>query len=94
MASMSFIPELKGFLLRTGFIYTVRKYKMGLAIVEVGEVGLCKRLPQGQVYREDLEPFVSGSGFNSLDEWWSKVRHFVPNKDYPLYLYRVEILSE
>jgi len=90
---MSFIPELKEFLLKGGFIYTVRKYRMDLAIVDVNGVGPCKRFPQGQVHKEDLGPFVSKSGFDSLEAWWAKIRYFVPNEADPLYLYRVEVQS-
>jgi len=87
------MPELKKFLLENTKIYTVRKYKMGLAIVDIAGIGLCKRLPQGQVHKEDLEPFVGDSGFDSLEAWWTKIRNFVPNKEDPLYLYRVELLE-
>ena len=91
---MSFMPELRKFLLDNTRIYTVRKYKMGLATVEVSGVGLCKRIPQGMTYKEDLEPFVSDSGFSTLEDWWAKIRHFVPDKTDPLYLYRIELLGE
>ena len=92
MTQMSFIPELKEFLKRNGLIYTVRKYKMMRAIVDVEGVGLCDRFPLGEVSsQEDLLPYAENSGFQSADDWWSMVRHFVPDKESTLYLYMVEV---
>lgn len=95
MPIMSFIPELKDFLLKTGYIYTVRKYRMGKAIVDIEGVGRCNRIPlEGGVTRESLLPYVESSGFSSVEDWWTKIRHFTPDKSLPLYLYRVEIKQE
>ena len=92
MSSMSFMPELKQFLIRNGLVYTVRKYKMLRAIVEVEGVGLCDRFPLGEVAgQEDLIPYAENSGFQSAQEWWSMVRHFVPDEKSTLYLYLVEV---
>ena len=92
MTRMSFMPELKEFLLRNGLIYTVRKYKMMRAIVDIEGVGLCDRFPLGKVSsQEDLLPYAENSGFQSADDWWSMVRHFVPDKESTLYLYMVEV---
>ncbi len=92
MSSMSFMPELKQFLMRNGLIYTVRKYKMLRAIVEVEDVGLCDRLPLGEVSGQaDLVPYAEYSGFQSVEDWWSMVRHFVPDKENLLYLYEVKL---
>ena len=89
---MSFMPELKEFLLRNGLIYTVRKYKMVRADVEIDRVGLCDRFPLGKVSsQEDLLPYVENSGFQSVEDWWSMVRHFVPDRESNLYLYKVEV---
>jgi len=92
MTKMSFMPELKAFLLRNGLIYTVRKYKMLRAIVDIEGVGLCDRFPLGEVSnQEDLESYAENSGFQSAEDWWSMVRHFVPDKESPLYLYMVQV---
>ena len=89
---MSFMPELKQFLLRNGLIYTVRKYKMLRAIVDIEGVGLCDRFPLGEVSsQEDLTHYAENSGFSSVEDWWSMVRHFVPNEEDTLYLYLVEV---
>jgi len=86
------MPELKEFLKRNGLIYTVRKYKMVRAIVDIEGVGLCDRLPLGEVSsQEDLESYAENSGFQSASDWWSMIRHFVPDKDSTLYLYMVEV---
>jgi len=92
MARMSFMPELKEFLKRNGLIYTVRKYKMMRAIVDIDGVGLCDRFPLGEVSsQDDLLPYAENSGFQSAGDWWSMVRHFVPDKESRLYLYMVEV---
>lgn len=92
MTRMSFMPELKKFLLENGLIYTVRKYRMVKADVEVEGVGVCLRAPIGTISsQEDLLPYVENSGFPSVKDWWDKIRHFVPDKENTLYLYLVEV---
>lgn len=92
MTKMSFMPELKAFLLRNGLIYTVRKYKMLRAIVDIEGVGLCDRFPIGGISsEEDLSHYVENSGFSSIGDWWSMIRHFTPDKESALYLYMVEV---
>ena len=95
MASMSFIPQLKEFLLTNGIIYTVRKYKMSDAIVNVEGIGECHRIPVGTVDRkEDLIPYVEESGFETIEDWWKKIRYFIPNSWDTKYLYKVVVLDE
>jgi len=95
MASMSFIPQLKEFLLTNGIIYTVRKYKMSDAIVNVEGIGECHRIPVGTVDRkEDLIPYVEESGFETIEDWWKKIKYFIPNSWDTKYLYKVEVLGE
>ena len=95
MASMSFIPQLKEFLLTNGIIYTVRKYKMSDAIVNVEGIGECHRIPVGTVDRkEDLIPYVEESGFETIEDWWKKIKYFIPNSWNTKYLYEVEVLGE
>lgn len=94
MPTMSFMPQLKEFLLRNGYIYTVRKYRMVEAVVEISEVGRCNRIPVLEnISKEDLLPYVEFSGFPTLEDWWAKVRYFTPDKSLPLYLYKVEALG-
>ena len=95
MASMSFIPQLKEFLLTNGIIYTVRKYKMSDAIVNVEGIGECHRIPVGTMDRkEDLIPYVEESGFETIEDWWKKIKYFIPNSWDTKYLYKVEVLGE
>jgi len=92
---MSFIPQLKEFLLTNGIIYTVRKYKMSDAIVNVEGIGECHRIPVGTVDRkEDLIPYVEESGFETIEDWWKKIKYFIPNSWDTKYLYKVEVLGE
>lgn len=90
---MMLMPELGQFLIKNGFIYTVRKYKMIEKEVDVDGVGLCLRRPRGQIFdKKELEWCAKYSGFDSLDDWWKKIRQFIPNKRDPMYLYCVELL--
>ena len=92
---MSFLPQLRVFLKGLGVIYTVRKYKMTNATVEVLDVGLCYRFPLGQIKKkEDLDPYVSESGFSTVDDWWRKIREFIPDERDKMYLYKVEVKDE
>jgi len=92
---MSFIPQLKEFLLTNGIIYTVRKYKMSDAIVNVEGIGECHRIPVGTVDRKEfLIPYVEESGFETIEDWWKKIKYFIPNSWNTKYLYKVEVLDE
>ncbi len=45
--------------------------------MEVDGVGPCMKKRIMQVTgKEDLEKYLSLSGFSSLDDWWSKIRDF------------------
>jgi len=91
---MSFIPQLKEFLLKNGVIYTVRKYRMIEAIVEVAGVGRCRRVPVRIVQElKDLVPYVAESGFSTVEAWWSKIRFFIPDCTDVMYLYKVEVVG-
>jgi len=88
--TMAFIPELQDYLRKRGFIFTVRKYKMTDAYVMVKGVGKCHRIPLGEVKsRLDLVPFGWKSGFDTIDDWWDKIRQFIPDTTVPMYLYSV-----
>jgi len=93
MATMSFMPTLKEYLLRSNYIYTVRSFlyddKPGNVIV-LG-VGACHReLVKEGIHKSDLWDYFSKSGFSSVDAWWDKIVEINPTIP-KLYLYRVEI---
>jgi len=91
--TMSFLPHLKASLQAAGEIYTVRKYKMGEADVDVREVGLCHRQPIGTVDKEsDLQFYVRLSGFATAREWWDKILYFIPKDSDTKYLYHVTVV--
>ena len=94
MKSMNFLPQLRLFLLEKGAIYTVRKYKMKDELVEVIGVGVCHRIPLGLVHQEELEPYVSNSGFKSLAAWWNMINILCHDNKLDRYLYRVEKIEE
>ena len=75
------VEEARSFLLRNGFVYTLRpkpyrlrsKRKRGVDVLMYGGFGV-----KGKVYFEfikvvrdveELKPFVKYSGFESLEEW-------------------------
>jgi len=91
---MRFLSFLKDFLRENGEIYTVRKYKMDEREVEIIGVGTCKRIPVGIITnREQLEPYVSKSGFSKLEDWVDRILYYIPNKDDTKYLYHVVRLN-
>lgn len=93
MTEMQFLPKLKEFLAENGHIYTVRKYKMVEKDVWVDGVGLCHRIPLGRVLSsEALIDYFVGSGFDTVEDWWKKIKSFVPSGE--LYLYKVEVKED
>jgi len=87
---MAFMDSLKDFIKTNGSVYTVRKYNMPAATIEIEEVGICYRTRLGEIKsKEELLPYVDQSGFESLDEWWSKIKRFIPTNG-PYFLYKVE----
>jgi hypothetical protein len=80
MASMRFdVKCVKDCLVNNSIVYTVRSWQgyKELSKVEVEGVGLCTKKRIIRVTKkEDLAQYLSLSGFNSLDEWWAKVRSF------------------
>jgi len=94
MKKMAFLPQLAAYLEKHRRIYTVRRYPMARAVVEVVGIGRCLRVPLITVKsKEDLLPYADNSGFLTLDAWWSKILAFVPS-DGSKYLYKVEVLNE
>ena len=90
MGTMNFLPELRKFLLARGEIYTVRKYRMPEIDVSVSGVGICTRTRPGRISNKaQLEQFVTLSGFATVDDWWAKILHFIPNEADPKYIYRI-----
>ena len=95
IGEIAFMPVLKEFLRLNGVIYTVRKYRMVERDVGIWGVGTCRRVPLGEVSsKEDLLPYIQLSGFDSVEAWWTKIRHFTPDKESTLYLYKVEVKSD
>ena len=89
MKTMQFMPQLKAYLKEHGLIYTVRKYSMSYAEVDIDGM-LCKRIPLGKIEsKEDLEPYAKESGLDTVEAWWKKIKEINPGvKD--LWLYKVE----
>ena len=91
---MKFIPKLGDFLLQNGSIYTVREYYYTVNEVYVQRVGICHRDFIKEVYgTNDLIPYVVDSGFNSADEWNTKIMSFIRRNGVRLNLYRVIVIK-
>lgn len=94
MTEMRFLPFLKDFLREKKEIYTVRKYKMDEREVEVVGVGICKRIPLGEVTgKMQLLKYTPLSGFSRLQDWWDKIQQFIPYLDDKMYLYHVKLVD-
>ena len=98
VGSMRFdVVCVKDFLVKNGFVYTVRGYKMRNMLVNVDGVGICKRARgisrNGNDDRikskEELRDWVKGSGFSSVDSWWNAIYKFCKDRDKWVYLVKV-----
>ena len=83
------VPKVKRHLVDHGRVYTVRKggpaeggdaeftaHIYGVP-VHVKHVGRCLRFHVKRVWRaEQLEEYLSHSGFDRVEEWWSWIRRF------------------
>ncbi len=70
---------VKECLIKNRIVYTVRSWEgyKELSKVEVDGVGLCTKKRLMRVgKKEDLIEYLSLSGFDSLNEWWAKIRSF------------------
>jgi len=90
MKIMQLMPPLKVFLKKHRTIYTIRKYNMTCAEVDIDGL-ICRRIPLGRILsKEALEPYVKESGFETIDAWWTKIKEINPRiKEF--WLYKVEI---
>ncbi len=87
---MAFLPELARFLRENGRIYTVRQHWLPEKSIAVKDVGTCRRLPCVRIYEvEELRPYVSLSGFSTVEEWWSMITFFIPYEKSSKYLYEI-----
>ena len=92
MTEMRFLPFLRDFLREKREIYTVRKYKMDLRNVVVADIGICRRIPLGEVVGKiELLEYTRLSGFATLQDWWDKIQQFIPYSDMKMYLYHVVV---
>jgi len=79
MSKMRFdVKVVKEFLLKNGFVLTVRGYDYGVkskALVDgVGEVDRLRLRVVSS--KEDIKGFEKYSGFNNVEEWWEKISSF------------------
>lgn len=81
--------NVKSYLQRFGFVFTVRGYDMKNKTVMVDDVGQCKRTKIMEVKNiTDLDFFVSNSGFLRVFTWWLQINSFTADKR--KFLYKVE----
>lgn len=87
------VPCVYEYLEDHGFVYTVRAYLYKTHFAKVDGIGTVRRTKIGDVHeRDDLEDFVYGSGFASIDEWWTAIQQFTKSKK--KYLYKVEVVYD
>jgi hypothetical protein len=86
------MPQLKSYLKEHRTIYTIRKYEMDHAEVDIDGL-VCNRTPLGKVSsKEDLIPYIKESGFTTLEAWWNKVKEINPRTK-EFWLYKVEVIK-
>ena len=90
---MSFeVKEVREFLIRNGFVYSVRSYRRRNGFVFVERVGLCyRKFVRFVECEEDLEKYVKWSGFENVDEWVEWIRRFRVRRGC---LYRVNVVVD
>ena len=68
------------------FVFTVRRYKYEKNVCLVDNL-VYKRVMIGIVERkEDLDEYLDGSGFRSVDDWWRMIKSFCKNDVKYMYL--------
>lgn len=94
MKKMAFsVRRVRACLLRHGRVYTVRGYDMSAAYVWVDGIGRCFRRQVAVVSsKQDLQPFVRYSGFDSVDQWWDVIHSFCADR--PKWVYYVFIRNQ
>ena len=81
--------NVKAYLQRFGYVFTVRGYDMRDKNVMVDDVGECKREKIKEIRDiTELTDFVKGSGFLRLFTWWLQINTFT--RDNKKFLYKVE----
>lgn len=81
--------NVKAYLQRFGYVFTVRGYDMKDKTVIVDDVGECKREKIREIRNmTELRDFVSNSGFLSVLSWWLQIDRFTADKR--KFLYKVE----
>jgi len=90
---MSFeVKEVREFLIKNGFVYSVRSYKRRNGFVFVEKVGLCyRRFVRFVESERDIEKYVKWSGFENVDEWVEWIRRFRVRRGC---LYRVNVVED
>ena len=98
IGNMAFgVSCVKNFLIKNGFVYTVRGYRMRNMLVYVDGVGVCKRVLGRRSNenddrirsKEELSKWVEGSGFGNVEDWWDKIYGFCKDKDKWIYLVKI-----
>ena len=90
---MSFnVKEVREFLIKNGFVYSVRSYRRRNGFVFVEKVGLCYRKFVRFVESErDIEKYVKWSGFENVEGWKEWIRRFRVRRGC---LYRVNVVED
>ena len=89
---MSFgVPQVRDFLAYQGCVLTVRGYDYKTTSATVPDLNniQIKRKKVCEIQSiDDLDGFVSLSGFKTVSEWWVQIRRFCKGR---MWLYRVQI---
>lgn len=90
MQNMKFdVENVRAYLNRNGFVFTVRGYDMENKDVYVDGVGVCERSKVAEVeHPDDLFYETPFSGFSNVDAWWDCINQFCKNKRKWLYAVR------
>ena len=85
------VQQVRDFLKRNGCVLTVRGYDyqtMIATVADLNEIRITRKKVCEITTIDDLDGFVSLSGFKTASEWWVQVKRFCKGR---MWLYRVQI---
>lgn len=95
MNTMRFnVKVVRDFLITNGYVYTVRKYHYSVYYAWCPDINRAvTRLFCAEIHTEkDLEPYLNGSGFKTINDWWYRILEFIP-ENRTKYLYQVKVVK-
>lgn len=83
---------VRNYLIKHKVVFTVRRGGRYSGEVYVKDIGICYKKYVRKINDiHDIKRYVKWSGFDSVEDWWSKIKMFNACAGY---LYRVNVVNE